>query len=534
MRQPSAHRFVAASLCSLAGALFASPLAADQYHGINAGAPIWGGAISFSPTKAGSIAATGCRGVRINFRLDGHAGWDAGLLSAYDTIIQNALDRNLVVLGLLSNECMPVGQPSWNDDADGDGMNAYVAGFSETARLLITRYRDRIKRWEVWNEPNAWTNANYAEDPRNAGGTYILPRVYANLLAESWKELNHDAGRSVLTDHGIALVSGGLFAHEIGGSFSHAMDYMEQVYAQNAAWDAFEALAGRRYPWTIFGYHFYLATDTTITTSRLNQYFSRARNVQAANGDPSPIFVTEFGWNSASGVGESGQAGNMRIAYDWMETRPYIVGTYWYQWTDEPYPWLWGITRADGSHKPSYTEFAAQQADNLPPPEPQVTLVADRTVIETGQQVRFTPTVSTFPQTTAVASTWHIGEEILSVEGPPAPLERTFAQPGSYAVWLAVRDSNTLSGGSNVLQITVKAPETSPADFDGDGDVDQTDFAHLQVCFSGGGFVQDAANCRNARLDADSDVDTDDFDIFQLCMTGPGIAADPGCGRLAP
>ena len=80
------------------------------------------------------------------------------LLSALDqTIVATALNNNLTVLGLLCNECMPVGQDHWNDDLDGDGMNPYVVDFSNTALLLVDRYKDRIKRWEIWNEPNCWS-----------------------------------------------------------------------------------------------------------------------------------------------------------------------------------------------------------------------------------------------------------------------------------------------------------------------------------------------------------------------------------------
>jgi plastocyanin len=529
----------------MAVALATAPLRADEYHGINAGAPVWNGVIQFTPAKAAAIAATGCRAIRVNFRMDGHATWNPTLLAQYDTVIQTAENHGLVVLGLLCNEAMPVGQHAYNDDPDGDGMNDYVVGFRETARLLVERYRDRIKRWEIWNEPNAWTNPNYASDPQNAGGTYILPRVYANLLAETYKELDHYGGpqprynavgdpdgRSILTDSRIVLVSGGLFAHEIGGSFSHAMDYMQLVYDQTAVWDAFEAATGRRYPWSIFGYHFYLATDTTITNARLNQYFNRVRLVQGNNNDPSPLFITEFGWNSASGVGEAGQANNMNIAYQNMEGKPYIVGTFWYQWVDEPYPWYWGITRADGSHKPSYDVFAAQQADNLPPPEPQVSISADRTEIAGGQTVQFTPTVSFFPGNSAVESVWHFGSEQQVVAGAPQAIGWTFTEAGEHDVYLMVKDTNHLCGYSNTVTVRVTVPPAySRADFDQDGDVDQDDFAHFQRCYTGDGVPLTDPDCAGADLEGDGDVDLNDFNIFFTCISGANVPADPACGH---
>lgn len=510
--------------------LFGAPLLADEYHAMNAGAPVWNGAIQFSSAKAAAIAATGCRAVRVNFRMDGHAAWDASLLAQYDTVLQNAANNNLKVLGLLSNECMPVGQAQYNDDPDGDGLNAYVTGYAQTALLLIDRYKAQIKRWEVWNEPNAWTNPNYASDPRYAGGTYILPRVYASLLSEVYKQLNYNGGRSILTDHGISLVSGGLFAHEIGGGFSHAMDYMQQVYARTSVWNWMQTNTGRRYPWRFFGYHFYLATDTAITTARLNQYFNAVRSGQSAAGDTSPLLITEFGWNSASAGGEAGQRNNMRIAYDHMETRPYILGAYWYQWVDEPYPYYWGVTRGDGSLKPAHAEFTAQNGDNLPPPEPQVTLAADRTQIEAGGSVRFTPTLSLFPGVTASTSNWWFGSQQQSLPGGPAAMDWTFSEPGQYDVRLLVTDNNGLSGESSPITIQVAAPAAVVGDFDGDGDVDIEDFGYIQACFTGVGIPQQNPACIDARLEGnDSDVDPDDLQRFMRCFSGPNVPAEPGC-----
>lgn len=340
---------------------WASPAFADEFHGINAGAPVWGGSIQFTKEKAAAIAATGCRAVRINFRLDGRPGWDAGLLAQYDAIIQNARDHRLVVLGLICNEAMPVGQSHYNDDPDGDGMNAYVHDFAATALLLVDRYKDSVKRWEIWNEPGAWTNPNWASDPRNAGGTYILPAVYANLLAETYRQLNHEDGRTLLTDHGIQLVSGGLFAHDIAGSFSTGMDYMLKVYNRTAVWDALEAATGRRYPWDCFGYHFYLNPGEPVDTAELGAYLDDVRTKQAARGDHSPLLITEFGWTTA-GPSEILQRDNMRDTYEYLETRPFIAGTYWYQWQDESPTVRYGILRADGTRKPAYDEFVLQNA----------------------------------------------------------------------------------------------------------------------------------------------------------------------------
>jgi hypothetical protein len=68
-----------------------------------------------------------------------------------------------------------------------------------------------------------------------------------------------------------------------------------------------------------------------------------------------------------------------------------------------------------------------------------------------------------------------------------------------------------------------------PGDFDGDGDVDQKDFAHMQACLSGATVAQNNEECQNAKLDGDSDVDQDDLVIFLGCLSGPGSPADVNC-----
>lgn len=507
---------------------------ADEYHGINAGAPVWGSWIYFTDERAQEIAATGCRAVRINFRMDWHETWDPTILGIYDAIIQNALNHDLVVLGLLCNECMPVGQAAWNDDSDGDGMNQYVVDFSQTALLLIDRYRTRIKRWEIWNEPNAYTNPDWQTDPQNAGGTYVLPRVYANLLAETYKAANYYEGRSLLSRYCIELCSGGLLAYDN----MTAMGYMEEVYQQTAVWDWMEANVGRRYPWDLFGYHFYISQGGSVSTYQLRLLFegwawsNSVRNVQADYGDIAPILVTEFGWNTDT-VSETTQSDNMHDTYEWLEGKSCIAGTYWYQWQDEP-GFSWGITRSNGSHKPSYDEFDVQNGSPgppVPPPAPLVSIVSDIVEVPYAEPVHFTPSVALAPEAAAADSLWVLGTDELPVPGMPGEIEWFFPSLGDHEVYLAVTDCYGQTGVSSVTSIHVIAPLHSKCDFDRDGDVDQADFGRFQTCLSGSGVRQDAPECTQARLDGDGDVDVSDFAIFGTCISGAAAPADPFCGH---
>ena len=53
------------------------------------------------------------------------------------------------------------------------------------------------------------------------------------------------------------------------------------------------------------------------------------------------------------------------------------------------------------------------------------------------------------------------------------------------------------------LEFQLIVPAVTDVDFDDDGDVDLTDFAHLQHCLSGPDAVQTDPDCQNALLDAE-------------------------------
>lgn len=70
------------------------------------------------------------------------------------------------------------------------------------------------------------------------------------------------------------------------------------------------------------------------------------------------------------------------------------------------------------------------------------------------------------------------------------------------------------------------------ADFDRDGDVDLTDFAAWQRCFTDTDDpleLFDVQTCHCFDRQEDLDVDSDDLIAFQACASGPAIPANPAC-----
>lgn len=76
----------------------------------------------------------------------------------------------------------------------------------------------------------------------------------------------------------------------------------------------------------------------------------------------------------------------------------------------------------------------------------------------------------------------------------------------------------------------VGGPALPIGDFESDSDLDQVDFAHLQMCLTSSQQAIDPF-CRDADLNGDAAVDVADLQVFIDCAGGPGIPADPQCGR---
>lgn len=99
--------------------------------------------------------------------------------------------------------------------------------------------------------------------------------------------------------------------------------------------------------------------------------------------------------------------------------------------------------------------------------------------------------------------------------------------PGTYTAQVTVTDPESFNVQETVtVSLTLSGYR---ADFDGDQDVDQEDYAHLQLCLTGDLNPQTLPACADARLDGDADVDSNDAALFTYCLSGSGVPAGPCC-----
>jgi PKD repeat protein len=124
---------------------------------------------------------------------------------------------------------------------------------------------------------------------------------------------------------------------------------------------------------------------------------------------------------------------------------------------------------------------------------------------------------------TIVTYAWDFENDGTTDATGPTP-SHTYLGNRTAVAKLTVTD-NDGRNGTATISISITA---LPGDFDGDGDIDQKDFGHLQACYSGSGEQQTDPDCLDAILDGDGDVDASDFAIFQTCMSGPNVPASCG------
>lgn len=488
-------RFVAV-ICCASLALFATPTGRAELPevGVNPGAPIWSGSILFSDALAADIAGSGCRFVRINFRIDGLTTWTPEHLAKYDTIVANARNHNLQILGLICYEAVHASQAEWNENYNTTGMNPFITEFANTAYMLMDRYKDDIKVFELWNEPDCWS-VPPAQNPLNAGCFYIWPRIYANLLAETYTTCIAQGGSGFFSTNGISLSTAGLFAHDISGSFSTSRSYFTDVYNQTDVWNAFQSSphnpTGRRYPWDYFGYHFYLNQGTAVSTVELTNYFNDIRTMKSFYNDSTPFLLTEFGWNTQS-VSEALQAQNLTDSYNWLRAQSDVASSFWYQWNNGGYDW--GLVYSIGNPKPSYFAFAAQCGTNPIGADFFGWPVSGPAPLEVAFTDQSFGTIDTYA--------WNFGDGGTSDQVSPT---HTYTTPGTYSVSLTV----TGPGGTDTETKTDYVVVGNPilhADLDADGDGDLADLALFSRCYTGGAaIIPPGCECAPSQVDVATD-----------------------------
>lgn len=332
-------------------------------HGTQPGQPIDdAGNILITEAAADRLAQAG-GWVRINFRLGPHASDTPAFYAAYDTLVNRLRSRGLQVLGLVSNESWRGSQADWTKNSwersGGDGHNDFIDAFGYAFARIAKHFEGRIPAWEIWNEPNCWSD-NPAPGVFT-GCSFIYPSNFAALLTHCHSQVHY------YNRVDVQVVSGGLFGHDLGGfgTGPAGVDYLNSTYDTGINRTGKFAWAKRtygQYPLDGVGQHIYINQGGALSTTWFTTYLDWVQGaVKRWEGASKPTWLTEFGWTQPA-VSEATQASNLGQALSVIKKKPYVAHALWFQNDDGGPGFAYGLFRGDGSKKPAQAQFRAQAA----------------------------------------------------------------------------------------------------------------------------------------------------------------------------
>jgi hypothetical protein len=216
------------------------------------------------------LATNDLRVLRIAF------GWDAmepepGKYdwSFWDDFVRMATDE--YGIRLIPYVCYT---PRWASASQGEDFwqqpPTNTAPFAEFMKQLVSRYKDRIHSWEIWNEP---------DNPAYWGGTV---EQFADLLAAGSRAVRQ-------VDPSAKVVLGGL---------AWNLNFLEAVLTNSAAIQNVD----------IINLHNYYETWSSDPLENLPAYVGRAADILQLHGQDKPIWMAEVGYSSfRDGAFVSGQ-----------------------------------------------------------------------------------------------------------------------------------------------------------------------------------------------------------------------------------
>ena len=386
-RSTRTARRVGVAAFFLALAILAAPAAraAEQHQGLQGGWAVddSGNVHFFSSFSLHNPAMHEAEAgwVRLNFRLGAcFQDWTSvgcngrTALDTYDEVVDIALTNNVRVLGLIGHEAWRGSQEEWTannaEHAGGNGDNPYLRHFGDDAvEALATHFKYKIAYWEIWNEPNTWTERDERGQPK--GGSFTYPSNFAWALTRAYEAIKTARPDAV-------VISGGLFGHDLEGEallfarsdcptgVGSGGDYLCATYEMglaHAGWQPGE------YPFDHVGQHIYVDVGSVTSEEKLRFYLDDLRDVYLSyegSETTKTTYVTEFGWSTAH-VSPEVQADNLLIAFDTFRQVGYVARAYWFHVQDVPEADLYyGLADSSGRKKRAFTVYQDAAAYDSP------------------------------------------------------------------------------------------------------------------------------------------------------------------------
>lgn len=259
--------------------------------------------------------------------------WD---FAGTDIVIQEALDNGISILGILGTS------PSWaNGGHEWNFPPTDMGAWRNYVRTVVSRYRDKVSAWEIWNEENI--HAFWQPEPN--------PEAYVYLLAAASEEI-----RSADPDATIVM----------GGVAGLGYDYLDACLSLGAA-EYVDAVAYHPYAETI-GEEGQPEEDLLKPKEKLSRMLVNFVHglVSRHTAKELQVWITELGWatceESPPGVDQQTQAAYLlRTLINYAGTD--VDRVFWYNLRDTHLNDIdhYGLIEVNFNPKPSYDYFSTFQ-----------------------------------------------------------------------------------------------------------------------------------------------------------------------------
>jgi len=200
--------------------------------------------------------------------------WRTDAWDKYDQIVDLAQDHNLKLIARIDRP------PKWaqTEVSTPTSPPTDLADFADFIFKVVSRYRGRVRHYQIWNEPNL---------SHEWGGQRPDPESYARLLSAA-----HKAAKQA--DPEVLILNAPLAAtNENSFRAMNELDFLERLYASGAAdfFDIHSANAfGLQHP-----------PEDPPRPDVLNfRRVELSRAIMEENGDVNkPIWFNEYGWNAS-------------------------------------------------------------------------------------------------------------------------------------------------------------------------------------------------------------------------------------------
>lgn len=257
--------------------------------------------------------------------------------SEIDRIIEYCMNNGLSILGVLSSS------PGWSNNNKGINYPPDdVEDWKNFVSITVSRYKDKIRYWNIWNEPN-------------------VEKFFALGKADFVDEIFLPAAVTIRNKSPLSLIAGPELAH-LEGQGSEWYFWLKYILTECSQYI------------DIVSHHIYKNTGVYAIFESLeigeNITPSVKEVIEDSGFSSAPFWITETGWDTEL-FSEDEQETRYLEFLQKMEKKSYPNKIFFYQIIDDATPGIrpWGIIKSNFTEKPAYSVYSDFISGLYPPAE---------------------------------------------------------------------------------------------------------------------------------------------------------------------